>query len=515
MPLPVEHAPWPPPALAPALERFATHDAWWSGDPDQLRAQYEVAGGFLNRPAQHAGGVVGAVARMWWGRPRGQNEPDAKLHVPLPGDVAQCYADLLFSEPVVITSEQDATTARLRKLLDEGMHARLLEAAELVGALGGGYLRPMHDTAISDRPWIDAVPPDAAAPEWSGGRLGAVNFWRRTHTEQDGEVVFRHVERHEPEWIVHRLYQGSRDRIGRMVDLGAAESTAPLMAQVNSEGAIDTAFKGLTTVYIPRIRPSRRWRRMPALAPMGRSLFDGAEPLFDALDEVYSSWMRDIRLAKGRVFAADSVLDPLGRGKGSSFDPEREVFAVVPGAMGRDESLTIVQFAIRVEEHRETARELVNTILRRVGLNGATLGEPGEGGAAMTAREVASKERRSMITRERSVRYWKPELDHLAGALLATDKRVFSTQVDPYADRSVIFADSVSEGTAELAGTIEVLSRASAISTELKVKMLHPEWSPQEIAHEVAAIRADAGPVLDVPFDEPDEPGADGAESTT
>jgi hypothetical protein len=58
MPLPAEHAAWPPPELAKALDRFATYDAWWSADADALREYYqrETGIGFANRPAQSDGG---------------------------------------------------------------------------------------------------------------------------------------------------------------------------------------------------------------------------------------------------------------------------------------------------------------------------------------------------------------------------------------------------------------------------------------------------------------------------
>lgn len=508
MPLPRTDAPWPPPELAPARDLITVHDAWWSGDPDELRNHYDRhASGFINRPSQHAGGIIGGLSRMFWGRPRAHNDPDAKLHVPLAGDLCQAWADLLFSEPVAITSTNGPTTDRLADILGDGMHARLLEAAETVAALGGGYLRPAHDVTIADEPWVDVVAPDAGQPEWSGGRLAAVNFWRIVRTEQDGNVVYRHVERHEPGWIVHRLYQGGPDRIGREVPLQDDPSTVVFAAGVNSDGAIDTDHTRLDVVYIPRIRPNRAWRKLPALAPMGRSLLDGAVPLLDALDETYSSWMRDIRLAKGRLFAADSVLDTRGPGQGATFDGDREVFAKIPGAMGKDESLTIVQFAIRVDEHRDTARELVNTIMRRAGLNGSTLGEPTEGGMR-TATEVVSQERRSMTTRERSVRYWKPELGNLAAALLATDRRVYSSRVDPDADLSVLFADSVSEDPRQLAETAELLFRADSASVETRVRYLHKDWTDDQVRAEVQAILDQRGPVIDAPFGGDDD-GAD------
>lgn len=496
MPLPDIDAPWPPPELRRALDRFKVHDAWWSGDPEQLRRLYQAESAGVrhgNRPAQHAGGVVGFAARMWWGRPAAVNEPETKLHVPLAGDIATAYANLLFGEPIKVASEHAATNTRLAELLDEGMQARLLEAAETVGALGGGWLRPVHDPAVSDRPWIDVVAPDAGHPEWRGGRCVAVNLWSVVQVGGARDhIVWRHIERHEPGRIVHALYQGTREKIGRPVPLEDVDALAHLAEQVDEDSAIDTGWDGLSVVYVPRQRPNRAWRNYPALAPMGRSLFDGCEPLFDALDETYSSLMRDVRLGKGRIVVGDNMLDDLGRGQGAVHDPDREVFYQTAG-MAKDTPITAVQFDIRVEKLLAVAHDLVNQILRRCGLNGSTLGEPGESGPAMTAREVLTKERRSLLTRETAIRYWKPELIELLGATLALDRRAFQTDVDPDAVITVSFPDTVTEDPTSLAATAEALFRGQAASALRRAQIVNPDMTPREVAREAAAIREEFG----------------------
>lgn len=513
MPLPVDNAPWPPPELRPALDAMAEWDAWWSGDADQLRDHYQGGGHIarhVNRPAQHAGGVVGAVARMWWGRPHAVNEPDTKIHVPLPGDVVGAYANLMFGEPIKITSKDEATNLRLDTLMDQGMQARLLEAAETVGALGGGWIRPVHDPEVSDKPWLDVIAPDAGQPEWRGGRVHAVNLWSVVATSEGAErnrLVWRHVERHERGRIVHRLYQGTAEKIGRPVPLQDVGALAHLAALVDDDGAIGTEWAGLSCVYVPRVRPNRAWRNLPALAPMGRSLFDGCEPLFDALDETYSALMRDVRLGKGRVLVSEDMLEDNGRGRGATYDPDREVFYRTAG-MARDVPITAVQFDIRDQKLLNVARDLVNTILRRCGLNGATLGEPTEDGPAMTAREVLSKERRSMLTRETGIRYWSPELEAVTGALLALDRQAFSSGVNPAAPIHVEFPDTVTEDPTQLAQTAELLFRSQTGSRRTRVELFNPgkptEWVDGEV--DALAEEFDSEPMIDAPF-----PGDNGA----
>ena len=63
---------------------------------------------------------------------------------------------------------------------------------------------------------------------------------------------------------------------------------------------ISTGSPGLAVVYVPNQRPSS-WRNDPLGQHLGRSDLAGVESLMDALDEAYSSWMRDIRLGKARL----------------------------------------------------------------------------------------------------------------------------------------------------------------------------------------------------------------------
>lgn len=501
MPLPIPGSPFPPPEFDEARERMDTWEAWWSGDADQLRDRYENHG-FTNRPAQHAGGIVGRAARMWWGRPAPANEPDTKLHCPLAGDICRASADLLFSEPLTATSDDQNTSTALDELLDEGMQAKLLEAAEVQAALGGVYLRPVADPSIADRAWLDVVTPECALPEWQWGRLAAVTFWKVVQAA-DGQV-WRHFQRYEPGFIVHALYQGTDDQVGRPVPLPDVESLAGLATQVDEFGRAATDYPRLSATYIPNMLPNRRWRKRPALAPMGRSDLDGIEPMLDALDETYSSWMRDVRLAKGRVHVPGGMLDDHGPGRGASWNPDREVYSEIPGMLGsRDSTLTVTQFAIRVEEHRETSREWVGTALRHAGYALQTLGMTGDG-QAVTATEINARERRSFITRDRKIGYWRPALaGNALPALLACDALAFPGRRTPNPGQPVHveFADSVSEDMLTLANTADVLNRADAASTEVKVRLVHPGWSDTQVAKEVAAIQTSRGPALAAPFD--------------
>ncbi|MFB8242005.1 phage portal protein [Kitasatospora purpeofusca] len=500
MPLPDRDMAWPPVDLT-VRTALADWDAWYSSDPDRLEARYlnraSIDVPAAPRRSQFMGGVVGRLARWWWGQPVPDGEKRAKLHVPLAGDIARTSSDLLFSEPPKLTSDDQAVQARLDDLTESRLHPTLLEAAEVCAALGGVYLRVVWDQDIDDRPWIAPVPADAAVPSFSYGRLTAVTFWRPVRV--DGQTVLRHLERHERGRIYHGLYQGSQTELGRPVPLAEDESTAPLAREVDAQGGLDTgAPDHLTAVYVPNVRPARAWRHIPAATGLGQSDYQGIESLMDALDETYSSWMRDIRIGKGRVITSLGYLTSNGPGQGASMDLDKEVFAGLNIPPTSDAGLTAVQFQIRVNEHRETAHELTEQAVRQAGYSAATFGADGDG-QAVTATEIRSRQRRSMTTRARKALYWGPELAAIVEAQLAVEAGPRFNSGVPVDEVNVAFQDSISESPKEFAEAAALLRQAEAASTETLVRMRSPELDDTEVRAEVDAILAESGRAVSDP----------------
>jgi A118 family predicted phage portal protein len=499
VPLPSGGGTWPPQHLQPIYQHYNTLDAWYVGDQDRLAALYGDPRGTAapaNRPSQYRGGMVGTFARMFWGTPTPAGERRTKLHVPVASDICTMSSDLLFSEPPSITCENPQTQERIDELLPS-LQATLLEGSEVGAALGGYYLRTVWDTEVAEKPWLAAVHADAAVPEFRWGRLYAVTFWRII--EQDDKTCYMHLERHEPGAILNALYVGEIGSLGKMVPLTLHAETAKM------QPSIPTRLERCTAQYVPNMRPNRVWRNFPAGASLGRSDFDGPVlGMMDALDEVWTSWMRDIRIGKGRVHVPSSYLQSNGKGQGAHWDPDREIYEALNVLGGDDRmELTATQFAIRVVEHRDTSAELLANILRATGYSAQSFGLSGE--VAVTATEVSAKERRSIITRGRKALYTAPELAEAIETLLELEASLgFEGAVTPELP-TVVFGDSVSPDIMQLAQTAELMRRAEAASDETLVRLLHPDWDEEQIQAEVDAI-ADARPdPMEDPFALPGE----------
>jgi A118 family predicted phage portal protein len=521
MPLPANNTAWPPPHYHPMLTKFAEHASWYANDIDALTAQYTgeaATDGVVKRAAK-------AAVRYFWGEKRTDltKPAERKLHVPVASDLAQASADLLFSEPPTVAVEpvsvrtedgQDLTDTvtqeRLNAICDERFHQTLASAAETAAALGGVFLRATWDeSVIADRPFVTKIDYDAAIPEFRFGVLTAVTFWQVVKT--NGTSVYRHLERHETDAfgigvIFHGLYQGTKDNLGSIVPLTEHESTRDL--QVDAESKISTLTPGLDVFHMPNVAPNRRWRSDPVGKNLGRSDFDGIEPTLDALDEAYTSLMRDIRLGKAMLVVPEGMLQNNGPGRGTSFE-QSEIYSPINAAPGTvaDQKLAVeqVQFAIRIEEHERTISLLWNTIIRSAGYSAQTFGEGGD--VAITATEVFAKERRSGMSRNRKIRSAQQAVVGLVEKLLAIDAAVFNSGADTSLPVDVVFADGVQDDPEALARTAQLLAASLSASIETRVRLVNPGNDEPWIKAEVERIKREN----QLPeFEDPDTLGIDG-----
>lgn len=488
--IPTENSAWPPAELEHLFAPITTWAVWYEGDTGKLADLY--SGNTTIRPSQLSGGVVGRIARWFWGQPVPAGQSKAKTHIPIARDIARASATLLFGEELHVDVAADAAKPkqnplqdRLNVILDGNRWQSLLpEAGEFCSALGGVYLRCGWDAAVAQHPLISVVQPDGAIPTFTWGRLTEVTFWQVVRKE--GSTVWRHLETHQPGRIVHQLYQGTQSNIGTVVPLTEARQTADL--PVNAESAIETGTPLLTAVYVPNVKPAPLWRGDPIGQHLGASDLAGLEGRMDELDEAWTNLRREGRLNKSRILAASSLLENLGPGQGAAFDLDREVFAPMHSPADAPAlQVTLAPSTLSVDDRLKEIDAIVRDIYSNAGYSPATFGMDGE--VAATATEVAARERKTMSTREMKTRYWTAALEDFLEAVTAIDKAVFNQgqQVRP----RVTFSASVSPTITETATTAQLLNTAQAASTETRVRLVHPDWDDTQVQAEVVRIMAE------------------------
>lgn len=509
MPLPASDTTWPPRQLAGITPKLNEWAAWWTGRPADLAKIYQsntASLGPKDRPSQMRGGVVGTMARWWWGRPSGNGTqiPD-RTHIALAADIATAGADLLFAQPINVTVSDKTTQDRLGEVLSEDAYATFTTAAEQSAALGGVYLQTVADEDVGDSAFLTTRSVDQAIPEFRHGRLVAVTFWEVL--EDDGREVVRHLERHELRdkigVVEHAVYSGTQTSLGRRISLADNPDTQALVPLVDEDGLILAGrTPGLDVVHVANTPPDggKAWWNKPGTKGWGAADIDGLEMRLDNLDEAWASWMRDIRLGKARVLLAQYMLDDLGAGSGAMFDMDREIFSPLKMSPNEDREnpITEIQFKIRFQEHKATVDEIVREVIGSAGYSPRTFGRQDDG-AAVTATEVDSDEGQSARTRGRKVRQWTPQLRRILTKLIEVDAEVFGNALDAD-DLRIEFPDESGDAPLEVAQTAQALRVAQAASTKTLVQIVHPDWDEPRVDAEVEAITNEKPEAMTDPF---------------
>lgn len=436
---------------------------------------------------------------MFWSRPG-----KAKVHVPVAADIAATSADLMFSEEPSFVCYDEATEDnesdqqhRLDELVElNNLHGKLNEACESDSVLGDVFLKLNYDTNKVQYPILNVVQGDSAWAEYRLGMLGCVHFFSVVQADTDSDVVIRLYERYEKGRITSILFRGSTNDLG-------TELPDATMAQLGIVRDIKPPVDEMLAVHIPNMRPNRKYRS----SPLGRSDLDGLRGLMDSLDETYSSWMRDIRLAKARLIVPAEYLR---RKPADLFDGDRKftyefdedvetLVALDINTMDGQASITSSQFAIRSDEHAATCMNILRNIYSVAGYAPQTFGVDIEG-MAQSGTALHIREKKSFNTRGKKQTYWKSPLEAIMTSMVHLDAALFPQFGSDRDDTvKVKFADSMSNDLSTMSSALQMLNSAIAASTEVKVEMLHPDWSKKQIAEEVDRIKAENGLAMDNP----------------
>lgn len=532
MPLPIENSAWPPPAHEKRYRRFPLYEAWYSGDRDRLAAVYGGTAGAANPSGQPVSGqvsqgrVFGVHSSSLWGTPPAEGEPDTRRHLPTAGDICTVASELMHADPPrwvvdgpVLEADEvetlpDGTTkvvrkageptedtakaqARLDEILEKGnFPAVLLAASEIGAALGSYAFRIAFDkTKVPDRPVITRVDADAVLPWYSWGILEGVTFWRVV--QRTDSNTWRHLEHHEAGTIQHAVYKGSRDNLGERVDPATVPALAGIAPLLDEEGYLRATGGGRltfalqgnpvrTAVSIPNMLPDPLDRANDA----GRSDFKPAVlDLLDAADRLFSQLMEEVEDARSRIILGRTMLESKGKGQGLEFKANRRFWhpVNVPPAEKEGASLPIeqVQFEMRVDQYIAAIVWAVGEAIKAAGYNPQTMGTDGD--ITQTATEYAGKNKRSMSTRDKKIRYAEGELAALLTGLLVVDAQEFASGITPYPVR-VEYPEAVQPTQRENAEYARLLRDTEAAARETVVAALHPDWTPTEVAEEVAKI---------------------------
>ena len=422
-----------------------------------------------------------AVNGSFWRR-----REKAKVHVPLAADIASVSSSLLFgnaprcriydehAKPVKDNGEkqpQSEKQIRLDAILRENLFESMIqEAAEIATAYGDIYLKCNWDLTALNYPAICYVGGDNAVPEYRFGRLVCVHFFTVIKTNRKSGEMWRLYERYEKGKILSAVFKGDSSILG--TEIPESLEAYGIDPEVNVPGG------GMMAVHIPNVKPSR-----VRSGDYGRSEFEGMRDLLDELDETFTSWFRDIRLAKSRLIVPVEYLrkrqnispDTMFRGDKYTFEFDEGVETLVALDIVNDQQM------------------MIRNIISMCGYSPQSFGLDIEGQAA-SGTALLIREKKSFSTRSKKLNYWSLPLERFLTSVLQLDNALYHQGGVIASDRVIVeFPDCMSTDISTMANAVKMMHDAQAASTEVKIKLLHPDWEEGEVKAEVARVIGEYG----------------------
>src|SRR5699024_1190898 len=383
-----------------------------------------------------------------------------------------------FGEPVDI----ETGVMRLEEILEEkDIDSYLLEAADLCAGMGGVFLKIDVDRELSSMPILTSKSPADTIAHFKYGFLQEVEFLKEV--SRDAYLVEKRSMSGENLNIEYSIKHITSTGYLKDYTLNYEE-------RQQIEVPEDVTVQGagcLGVQYVPNLLPNRNF----VDSSQGMSDYEGLTDLMDALDETWTSWMNDIELGKTRILIDESVTN---NGK---FDKNDRAFMTIDLdewriTEGRADPITDIQFDIRYEEHAKTAKDLVTNIISRAGYAPQTFGMNTEGMAESgTSRKI--KERKSETTRKKKVRYWKHNLTDFFEQVQKIDISAGLNGSYNVERPDISFPSFVQSSIEDISNTVLRLDQAQAASAETKIRMVHPDWSDEQVEEEASKL---ASPML-------------------
>ena len=461
----------------PAEVLIATLQASKQWPPDSAWSQVQALAAFRDSDIDE----LRELHQSRWDRNR-EYIPD-----PLPALISRAYADLLVGKPPAIQAADEADQDNLDEITSQSdLVSESHVAAQISSSEGEVWWKVYTDRMVSDRPIIQFVSRREVVALWRGRTPIAIAFV--TTMRDEGATVERLLEVHEPGRLINRLYRGTRETLGNAVALTSNPSLADLP---------DEWLHGLSVMLAGRII------NKPALgySNLGRSDYQGCEPMFLALNEAATIGVENARLtAKKRLFVDRKYLDQRGDLPAGS-----DVFLLDNKDFGDGDKSGVyaIEYSFDADQLIAYQRDLVDRVITRTGLVaqwvGASVDGSAESGTALRVRMVPA----TLAANGKSLHFQKGLRDALLACQLVDALPQQSGGFErPYSNAgeapSVQFTDPIPPDAVEDSQRLATLSASELQSRRRSVEELHPDLTIEQVDEELALIEEDTQRVLGV-----------------
>lgn len=361
---------------------------------------------------------------------------------------------LCFTEGTEITCPDKETEDYLKKVFsDNSFPERFSDFLEKMFALGGGVIKVYWDNGVK----LDFVSADAFVPtQWdsrsiSGGAFGS------TVSRNGKNYILAETQEITPQGLL------TQNKLFR--ENGGEAALSECFPEMTEKSLIEGLSKPLFVYF------RAGSGILGQCAPLGSSVFAGAEDTLKSIDTVFDSLSREFILGKKRIivpsYAVRGEYDENGELK-RYFDVNDEVFEALSASDTDELKISDNTAELRVQEHIDALGELLDLLCMQTGLSEGALSY--KNGTIRTATEVVSRNSRTYRTTSFYRKLISKNLERVAANICVLAKMSGELSEGASENVQIRFADGVceDEGTrAERAASLYqsgLISRSRALS---------------------------------------------------
>ncbi|WP_371190541.1 phage portal protein [Weissella viridescens] len=327
----------------------------------------------------------------------------------------QPHAD---EQGTTVDHDDDVLDQFIKKVLaDNNFNQNYEENLELGIATGGFAIRPYVENGTIKLAWIGAdqfVPLESNTNEITSAAI--IN--KRTVSERDTTIWYSLLEFHNYDEVAHT--ETIENEVYRSETAGEIGQNVPL-SNWDENLPEKVVFSGLS-------RPTFAYFKMPGKnnfaveSPLGVGVSENAKSIIDAANIAYDQYVREVQLAKRRVFVPYSMIRPVAKQEGDlfdggfpQFDEDEDIFMQFKDKEGT--SITQVDTTIRNVQYTATLQYHLHALENNVGLSQGTLTTDGAINDK-TATEVVSDNSATYRTRSSIITQCEKQLYGLIRSIL-------------------------------------------------------------------------------------------------
>lgn len=365
---------------------------WFMGDEDLLREYYQNFNLRINT-------LISLKSDNYFYSNIAQGQ--RVVHSGLPYSISSTKARVLFSSPVIVTVKEPEGTTTDQDRLDNILKLNTMDLKNKTGAKteswSGCFAYKIIIKPDVDYPIVKMFDKRKFEILTIDNRIQEIVFI--THFK-DGNKLYEFHERYGFGFIKNDLFEVISHDDKKEVSLNTIDQTKDVEPLIELKGEFVAAgFKPNETMW-------------------GRSDYQGQLSEFDALDEAWSGFVRDVRLGAAKAYIPENMQQRDQDGNLLKFNEFNNNINMMANDMNPNNKneLKFQQADIRADEYKITLNQIKDNILENVGLAPVTLGRQTEVVDSGIARR--DKEKPTIRTRSEMISLWKPFLESFYEKLL-------------------------------------------------------------------------------------------------